>query len=81
MRDAGGTALPDAYAIAARYLLSPAVFQALAHAEPGLAGEIQLTDAMAKVLKSEGFGAVKLPGKRRDIGVPESPEPLPEFLC
>jgi UTP--glucose-1-phosphate uridylyltransferase len=80
MRDSAGTALPNAYAIAARYLLSPAVFRALEHAEAGLNGEIQLTDAMAKVLEAEGFAAVELPGKRRDIGVPESSEPLPEYL-
>ncbi len=80
MHDPSGAPLPNAYAIAARYVLSPSVFQALADARPGRNGEIQLTDAMASVLAAEGFGAVRLPGKRRDIGVPESNEPHPEYL-
>jgi UTP--glucose-1-phosphate uridylyltransferase len=80
MRDEKGQALPDAYAFAARYVLSPAVFGALAGLQPGRHGEIQLTDAMARVLKEEGFGAVPLPGKRCDIGVPASNDPDPRFL-
>ncbi len=80
MHDTSGQPLPDAYAFAARYVLSPSVMMALQTTEPGRNGEIQLTDAMLKVLNEEGFGAVPLPGKRRDIGMPESPEPLPQYL-
>lgn len=80
MRDTSGHPLQEAYAFAARYVLSPSVFVALAQTKPGRNGEIQLTDAMAAVLDHEGFGAVPLPGRRRDIGVPDSSDPLKEYL-
>lgn len=70
MRGAYGTLLPEAYAVAARYVLSNTIFGALASAQPGRLGEIQLTDAMAAVLAEEGFGAVRIPGKRVDVGAP-----------
>ncbi len=72
MRGVDGRPLPHAYAFAARYVLSPAIFDALARAVPGRNGEIQLTDAMAAVMAAEGFGGVALPGRRRDIGSPEA---------
>lgn len=71
MRGAHGVLLPDAYAFAARYVLSPAIFDALESATPGRNNEIQLTDAMAAVLAKEGFGAVRIPGKRVDVGSPD----------
>ncbi len=71
MHTAGGAALPEAYAFAARYMLSPALFPALAQTGAGRNGEIQLTDAMASVLREEGFGAVRLPGRRVDVGSPD----------
>lgn len=66
----GGEASPAAYAFAARYILTPPVFAALRGGQPGHNGEIQLTDAMAAVLERDGFGAVRIPGIRRDIGAP-----------
>lgn len=57
-----------AYAFAARYVLSPAIFPALQATRAGYGGEIQLTDAMAAVMRDEGFGAVPIPGVRMDIG-------------
>lgn len=66
-----GHASPEVFAFAARYLLGPAVFEILKTLPPGRNGEIQLTDAMAAVLEREGFGAVRLPGRRQDIGSPE----------
>jgi UTP--glucose-1-phosphate uridylyltransferase len=71
VRGAHGLVLPDAFAFAARYVLSPAIFDALRTATPGRNNEIQLTDAMAAVMAREGFGAVRIPGRRRDIGAPE----------
>lgn len=68
MRDAAGLPLSDAYAFAARYVLSPTVFTALRDLPPGRNGEIQLTDAMSRVLQQEGFRAVALPGWRHDVG-------------
>ncbi len=67
---ANGTPADRVYAFAARYVLSPAVFTALETQSTGRNGEIQLTDAMASVLASEGFGGVPLPGQRRDVGLP-----------
>jgi UTP--glucose-1-phosphate uridylyltransferase len=58
-------------AVAARYVLGPAVFAALAQVTPDGRGEIQLTDAIAAVIAAGGrVLAVPLaPGERRhDIG-------------
>jgi UTP--glucose-1-phosphate uridylyltransferase len=62
-------------AIAARYVLGPAVFAALRETTPDDAGEVQLTDALARVL-ADGGRIVAVPlvaGERRlDIGTVES---------
>jgi UTP--glucose-1-phosphate uridylyltransferase len=62
---------PSNLAVAARYVFSPAVFEALKATAPGKGGEIQLTDAIHLLLKQgcKGIG-MKLPaGQRRyDIG-------------
>ena len=62
---------PSTLAIAARYVLSPAVFDALADTKRGKGGEIQLTDAIRTVIRGGGraFGVRLPPGERRyDIG-------------
>jgi UTP--glucose-1-phosphate uridylyltransferase len=62
---------PSRLAIAARYVLSPAIFDALAKTRRDSRGEIQLTDAMRAVIRSGGraFGVRLRPGERRyDIG-------------
>ncbi|MFT5323931.1 MAG: UTP--glucose-1-phosphate uridylyltransferase [Planctomycetaceae bacterium] len=62
---------PSRYAVASRYVLSPAIFQALEETEPGKGGEIQLTDAIRILLKrgAKGVGMVLPPDERRfDIG-------------
>jgi len=79
MQAVDGRPLTHAHAFAARYLLTPAVFEALATAEPGKHNEIQLTDAMARAMESEGFHAVRLPGRRKDIGAPADNHPLPQY--
>jgi UTP--glucose-1-phosphate uridylyltransferase len=61
-------------AVAARYVLGPAVFAALRDQAPGQGGEIQLTDAIAKVIDDGGrVLAVPLAGgeRRHDIGTVE----------
>jgi len=62
---------PSNLAVAARYVFSPEIFEALDATAPGKGGEIQLTDAIRSLLKQgcKGIG-MKLPsGQRRyDIG-------------
>jgi len=62
---------PSHLAIAARYVLSPAIFTALAQTKRGKGGEIQLTDAIRAVIRNGGraYGVRLRPGERRyDIG-------------
>jgi len=62
---------PSRYAVASRYVLSPAIFEALEETQPGKGGEIQLTDAIRILLKrgAKGVGMVLPPDERRfDIG-------------
>jgi UTP--glucose-1-phosphate uridylyltransferase len=61
---------PSRLAIAARYVLSPAIFQCLRHTVPGAGGEIQLTDALRALLPREPVHGVILRGRRHDIGNP-----------
>ena len=61
-------------AVAARYVLGPAVFSALRDQAPGTGGEIQLTDAISAVIEGGGSVlAVPLAGgeRRHDIGTLE----------
>jgi len=62
---------PSNLAIAARYIFTPRIFDALARTEPGKGGEIQLTDAI-RLLIQEGrkvYGVRLHEGERRyDIG-------------
>jgi UTP--glucose-1-phosphate uridylyltransferase len=62
---------PSNLAIAARYILSPAIFDALERQPPGKGGEIQLTDAIRALIKQGGqaYGVRLTGGERRyDIG-------------
>ena len=66
---------PSRLAIAARYVLSPAIFAALARTQPGKGDEIQLTDAIRMLLREGGRAwGVRLHGgeRRYDIGNFES---------
>ena len=69
MHGLDGQILPP-QAFAARYVFTPEIFPALEKALPSRNGEIQLTDAMASVLKSQGFHGVRMSGHRLDIGNP-----------
>lgn len=62
---------PSNLAIAARYVLSPAIFAALRETPPGKGGEIQLTDAIRAIIRQGGraYGIRLGAGERRyDIG-------------
>lgn len=59
---------PSNIAIFGRYILTPTIFKYLEETEAGLGGEIQLTDALNKMLKNERIIAVLIEGKRYDIG-------------
>jgi len=61
---------PSRFAIAARYVLTPAIFQCLASTSPGKGGEIQLTDALRALLAREPIYGVVLKSRRHDIGNP-----------
>jgi UTP--glucose-1-phosphate uridylyltransferase len=46
---------PSRMAIAGRYVLSPDIFRALAQTPPGKGGEIQLTDALVRLIGGDSF--------------------------
>ncbi len=59
---------PSTLAVVGRYLLTPAIFHYLEHIEKGAGGEIQLTDAIAKLLLNEQVLACQFKGTRYDCG-------------
>jgi len=59
---------PSNLAIVGRYILTPDIFDYLENAEPGHGGEIQLTDAMARLAADKGMLAVMMKGSRFDAG-------------
>ena len=59
---------PSNLAIVGRYVLSPKIFDYLEKTTAGKGGEIQLTDAMAKLMYDEGFIGYEFEGKRYDAG-------------
>lgn len=64
-------AAPSRLAIAGRYLLDPAIFGLLATQTPGHGGEIQLTDAIRRLLSTHAAYGYRYPGRRHDIGNPQ----------
>lgn len=64
---------PSNLAVFGRYLLSPRVMELLADVEPGVGGEIQLTDALDAVLNEEEMYALVIdPADGFDTGTVES---------
>jgi UTP--glucose-1-phosphate uridylyltransferase len=59
---------PSQLAIIGRYILEPEVFTYLEKTEPGVGGEIQLTDAIDSLCKFKQVFACEIDGKRYDIG-------------
>jgi len=62
-----GTA-PSNLHITGRYILQPAIFELLETQERGAGGEIQLTDAMIRLARTEPFHAVRFDGAIYDAG-------------
>jgi UTP--glucose-1-phosphate uridylyltransferase len=59
---------PSNLSITGRYILQPEIFKILETQERGAGGEIQLTDGMVGLLKSQKFYAVRFEGERHDCG-------------
>ena len=59
---------PGTLAVAGRYILTPGIFQELKNTPKGAGGEIQLTDAIAQLLKKEKVFAYRYQGIRYDCG-------------
>lgn len=59
---------PSNYAIMGRYVLSPSVFPILREQSTGAGGEIQLTDALRTLAKTEPVWGVVYKGRRFDCG-------------
>lgn len=59
---------PSTLSIIGRYILQPEVFDHLAAFEKGAGGEIQLTDAMAKLIGTQPFHGLRFDGTRYDCG-------------
>jgi len=59
---------PSNLSILGRYILQPEIFDVLSVQEHGKGGEIQLTDAMLKLLERQKFHALKYEGRSFDCG-------------
>ena len=59
---------PSRLAIAGRYILTPGIYKALEKTPKGKNNELQLTDAMIELLKTEAIYSQTFDGKRYDIG-------------
>ncbi|MDH4134945.1 MAG: UTP--glucose-1-phosphate uridylyltransferase GalU [Gammaproteobacteria bacterium] len=61
-------AAPSNLGVVGRYILTPNIFEHLENIRAGSGGEIQLTDAIAVLLKQEQVLAYEFQGKRYDCG-------------
>lgn len=59
---------PSRYGITGAYFLTPGIFEAIRNTPPGRNREVQLTDAMSVLRKTEKLYAVTFTGTRHDIG-------------
>src|SRR5215212_8658664 len=66
-KPAPGTA-PSNLMLPGRYILQPEVMRELDRQETGAGGEIQLTDAMARLIGTQAFHAYRFEGERHDCG-------------
>ena len=62
---------PSRMGVAGRYILTPAIFEQLRTQPKGAGGEIQLTDAIARLMAHEAVYAFQYAGKRYDCGSKE----------
>jgi UTP--glucose-1-phosphate uridylyltransferase len=59
---------PSTKAVVGRYILTPEIFNLLEKIEVGAGNEIQLTDAIAELIKKEQVYSLAFEGKRYDCG-------------
>ena len=59
---------PTTLGVVGRYILSPRIFHFLANLRPGAGREIQLTDAIGRLLREESVFAYEFQGRRYDCG-------------
>lgn len=59
---------PSRMAVLGRYIITPAIFDILAHTLPGKGGEIQLTDALQVLANRQPVYAYDFEGLRYDLG-------------
>ena len=62
---------PSTLGVVGRYVMPPEIFDALERTPPGSGGEIQLTDAIAALLRRETIAAFPFEGTRFDCGSKE----------
>ena len=62
---------PSRMGVAGRYVLTPRIFEEIRNQPRGVGGEIQLTDAIARLLQHETVYAFEYEGKRYDCGSKE----------
>jgi UTP--glucose-1-phosphate uridylyltransferase len=62
---------PSDMAVVGRYVLDPAIFQALHNTQPGVGGEIQLTDAIGSLMAARPVFGYEYDGTRYDCGSKE----------
>ncbi len=61
-------AAPSNLIISGRYILQPEIFKILDKKEAGAGGEIQITDAMKKLMETQAFHGVQYKGTTYDCG-------------
>ena len=59
---------PSTLGVVGRYILSPRIFHFLENLRPGAGREIQLTDAIGRLLREESVHAYEFQGQRYDCG-------------
>ena len=62
---------PSRMGVAGRYILTPGIFDEIRNQPTGVGGEIQLTDAIARLMQREAVYAFQYEGKRYDCGSKE----------
>ena len=60
--------VPSNMGVVGRYILTPSIFRHLHRLQPGSGGELQLTDAIAGLLKAEALLSYEFDGTRYDCG-------------
>jgi UTP--glucose-1-phosphate uridylyltransferase len=61
---------PSDMAVLGRYIFRPSIFEAIRATPPGYGGEIQITDAIRRLLETEPVYGVLFEGRRYDAGDP-----------